>query len=176
MPRTRKLVLKNKPPVRWSNPTSLAWEERATFGPYLRTLRRRTGLSLRAATTKMGISYSYLAKLETGEKRTPPTLKVLDRIARFYTCELGEIMQQAGFDMRLAEGAMKNITQEEQFERLLTCPDLTPERWEPNELNLIPRLVQRQWIDFARKLAVKLTGTSGVVDAILTNPFDGQEG
>jgi len=137
----------------------LDWKRKDTFPGYLRALRRQAGVSLRAAASEMGISYSYLAKMETGEKDTPPSLKVLGHIADFYGRELAEVMREAGFDVQPAQPVPRAKAPvplrviEERFERLITHPDLTPVRWTAGELDLIPPLVKRQWIDFARKLA-----------------------
>ena len=136
----------------------LDWSQRETFPAYLVSLRKKTGCSLRAAASEMGISYSYLAKLENGDKETPPSLKVLGYIARFYNRELSEVMREAGFNVLPAEEAPKGRaplqlrTLEEHFERLITHPALKPGRWAPSEQDLIPPLVKRQWTDFARKL------------------------
>lgn len=38
------------------------------FGEKLRVLRSRRGLSLRQLSSELGVSYSYIAKMERGEK------------------------------------------------------------------------------------------------------------
>jgi len=170
------LVLKNaQPGLRPVDFAAVTWEARATFGPWLRGLRKTARLSLRAASRDLGVSFSYLAKLETGEKATPPSLKVLGRMAHVYGRDLREIMHEAGF--RFETSAHADALEESldaRFLRLVNHPALRPMRMDPVVVELIPPLVKRQWIEFARKLALHVVGTTDAVDAILARPAGGQ--
>jgi transcriptional regulator with XRE-family HTH domain len=167
------LLLKNAPPEA-SAPAGLAevtWEARASFGPYLRGLREARRLSLRAASDETGISFSYLAKLETGERLSAPSLKVLQRIARFYGRDLREIMHEAGFRFELPSEIEAQIESlDAQFLRLVTHPALRPMRMDAVVMEMIPPLAKRQWIEFARRLEAHLIGDSETVDAIVARP------
>lgn len=166
------LLLKNAPPS--AEPVGVAalmWEARASFGPYLRGLRDAARLSLRAASEEMGVSFSYLAKLETGEKATPPSLKVLQRMARLYGRDLRELMHEAGFSFETSpelDALEENL--DARFLRLVTHPELRPMRMDAVVMELIPPLVKRQWIEFAKKLEKHLLGSSDEVDAIVARP------
>jgi len=166
------LLLKNAPPdAKPAGLAALTWEQRASFGPYLRGLRDAARLSLRAASEEMGVSFSYLAKLETGEKATPPSLKVLQRIARTYGRDLRELMHEAGFMFETPpEVDAKVESLDAQFLRLVTHPALRPMRMDAVVMEMIPPLVKRQWIEFARKLETHLMGDSEDVDAIVARP------
>ena len=166
------LVLKNaRPGQRPVDFAAVTWESRATFGPYLRGLRETARLSLRAASQDLGVSFSYLAKLETGEKATPPSLKVLGRMAHVYGRDLRELMHEAGFRFETSpETDALEDNLDARFLRLVSHPPLRPMRMDPVVVELIPPLVKRQWIEFARKLATDLVGTSEAVDAILARP------
>ena len=166
------LVLKNaRPGQRPVDFAAVTWESRATFGPYLRGLRETARLSLRAASQDLGVSFSYLAKLETGEKATPPSLKVLGRMAHVYGRDLRELMHEAGFRFETPpEIDALEESLDARFLRLVSHPALRPMRMDPVVVELIPPLVKRQWIEFARKLATDLVGTSEAVDAILARP------
>ena len=169
------LILKNAPPG--AQPVGFAavtWDARPSFGPYLRGLRDAARLSLRAASEEMAVSFSYLAKLETGERPTPPTLKVLERIAKAYGRDLREIMHEAGFRFETPSeiDAMEESI-DARFLRLVTHPALRPMRMDAIVLELIPPLVKRQWIEFARKLETHLMGSPEEVEAILTRKPDG---
>ena len=169
------IILKNAPPgAQPAGVAALTWEARASFGPYLRGLREAARLSLRAASESMGVSFSYLAKLETGEKPTPPTLKVLQRIANVYGRDLRELMHEAGFRFETpAEMDAMVEGLDARFLRLVTHPDLRPMRMDAVVLELIPPLVKRQWIEFARKLEMYLLdGSSEEVDDILSRKPD----
>lgn len=167
------LQIKNLPPDA-GPPAGVAqvlWEERASFGPYLRGLRDAARLSLRAASDGMGVSFSYLAKMETGEKATPPSMNVLQRLARFYGRDLREVMHEAGFVFELPPEVEARIESlDAQFLRLVTHPELRPMRMDAVVMELIPPLVKRQWIEFARKLENRLVGSSEEVDAIVARP------
>ncbi|MES2638085.1 MAG: helix-turn-helix domain-containing protein [Myxococcota bacterium] len=167
------LQLKNAPP----SPTgpvgvaALMWEARASFGPYLRGLRDAARLSLRAAAEEMGVSFSYLAKLETGEKPTPPSLKVLQRMANLYGRDLRELMHEAGFRFETSpEVEALEESLDARFLRLVTHPELRPMRMDAVIIEMIPPLVKRQWIEFAKKLEKHLLGSSDEVDAIVARP------
>lgn len=169
------IILKNAPPgAQPAGVAALTWEARASFGPYLRGLRDAARLSLRAASESMGVSFSYLAKLETGEKPTPPTLKVLQRIATVYGRDLRELMHEAGFRFETpAEMEAMVESLDARFLRLVTHPDLRPMRMDAVVLELIPPLVKRQWIEFARKLEMYLLdGPPEEVDDILSRKPD----
>lgn len=165
------ITLKNPPPG--SKPVGVSnfmWEACTSFGPYLRGLRAAARFSLRAASEEMGVSFSYLAKLETGEKSSPPTLKVLKRIAEVYGRDLREVMHEAGFvfetpeDLDAMEGSL-----DARFIRLVTFPALRPMRMDAQVIEMIPPLVKRQWIEFARKMAEYLIDSPAEVDAILSS-------
>ena len=166
------LLLKNAPPnAKTAGVAALTWERRTSFGPYLRGLRDAARLSLRAASEEMAVSFSYLAKLETGEKATPPSLKVLQRIANFYGRDLRELMHEAGFQFETPpEVDAKVESVDAQFLRLVTHPALRPMRMDAVVMEMIPPLVKRQWIEFARKLEKHLMGDSEDVDAIVARP------
>lgn len=176
------LLLRNVPPSA-EGPVGFAevtWEARASFGPYLRGLRDAARLSLRAASDKAGVSFSYLAKMETGEKTRPPSITVLQRLARFYGRDLREVMHEAGFRFEMPPEVEARIESlDAQFLRLVTHPELRPMRMDAVVVEMIPPLVKRQWIEFARKLEKHLLGSSEDVDAIVARPAQegaGEEG
>ena len=163
------LVLKNAPPgLRPAGFAAVTWEARTTFGPYLRGLRDAARLSLRAASARIGVSFSYLAKMETGERPSPPTIKVLDRMALVYGRDLREIMHEAGFRFETPDELLALAESvDARFLRLVTHPDLRPMRMDAVVIEMIPPLVKRQWIEFARKLETRLVGDAATVDEIL---------
>ncbi len=146
------LLLRNIPPSPGAaGVAAITWEARASFGPYLRALREAARLSLRSASEQMGVSFSYLAKIETGERSSPPTLKVLQRMAKLYGRDLRELMHEAGFRFETpADQVDENI--DRQFERLVTYPPLRPMLMDAGVIDMIPRKLKRQWVEFARKL------------------------
>ena len=55
------------------------------------------------------------------------------------------------------------------FLRLVTFPALRPMRMDAQVIEMIPPLVKRQWIEFARKMAEYLIDSPREVDAILSS-------
>jgi transcriptional regulator with XRE-family HTH domain/Zn-dependent peptidase ImmA (M78 family) len=65
-----------------------------TFGDFIREKRNESDMGLREAARNLGISASYLSRLEAGELR-PPSGTVLLRIAQLYNCDMKEILTKA---------------------------------------------------------------------------------
>lgn len=147
------------------------WTHRPTFGPYLRGLRDQAGLSLRAASADLGLSYSYLSKLETGSKSAPPSLKLLQRLADVYCRDLRELMHEAGFTLNTppeVDARMEGV--DERFRRLVLNDAVRPMRMDERVIELIPELVKRQWIDFAYRLEAALREGETVTRLMSSGP------
>ena len=68
----------------------------AELGRYLRSLRQRQALTLRAVEKETAVSNAYLSQLEGGKIRNPsPT--VLHRLSRFYGSSYATLMKSAGY-------------------------------------------------------------------------------
>jgi len=65
------------------------------FGPKLRELRIRAGMSQRVLAEEVGIDATYLSKLENG-KMPPPSKKVIPQMAKALNVGKGELMALAG--------------------------------------------------------------------------------
>jgi transcriptional regulator with XRE-family HTH domain len=52
------------------------------FGGLLRELRSQTGLGIKRVAPELGITYTYLSKLETNQVR--PSAELVDRMATYY--------------------------------------------------------------------------------------------
>jgi transcriptional regulator with XRE-family HTH domain len=74
---------------------SLNGEERRRFGSMLRQTRERARISLRAAARKVGISATYLSKMERGEFG-PPGTAVLERLAVLLCVDAWWLCRRAG--------------------------------------------------------------------------------
>jgi len=66
-----------------------------TFGDFIRGERDRSSLGLREASRALGISPSYLSRLEAGEFR-PPSGPVLQRMAQVYGADVRKLLDIAG--------------------------------------------------------------------------------
>jgi transcriptional regulator with XRE-family HTH domain len=64
------------------------------FGEILRELRNRTGIGIKRLAPELGISYTYLSKLENLEIR--PSEELVDRIARYFKYDRDRLLLSAG--------------------------------------------------------------------------------
>lgn len=67
---------------------------RRGFGHYLRTLRENKGLGLKRVAPELGISYTFLSKLENG--KVQPSDEVLERLANYYSIDDEQLTAQTG--------------------------------------------------------------------------------
>ena len=67
-----------------------------TLGKRIRRKREEKELGLREMARQLGISPTYLSRVETDEEKTPPTEKTLDGIARLLGDDADELMYLAG--------------------------------------------------------------------------------
>lgn len=72
------------------------------LGKFLQNYRKEHNLSLRDFAEKLGISHSYLNRLENGYdirsgKPVTPTVETLQQIARSLNMDLGEILEISGY-------------------------------------------------------------------------------
>lgn len=65
------------------------------FGPRLRELRKQAGLSQRELAEKIGVSFTYLSKIESGVM-PPPSEKVLGKLAEALNIDEDELLTLAG--------------------------------------------------------------------------------
>lgn len=66
------------------------------LGPFLRSARERTNLSLRAVEDATGVSNPYLSQLESGKVRQPSPV-VLHKLAKLYEVSYSDAMRLAGY-------------------------------------------------------------------------------
>jgi transcriptional regulator with XRE-family HTH domain len=78
----------------------------STFGEYLKGLRKPTGLTIKDAAERIGISGGYLGKLESGGQGNP-TLSVSFRLASVYGVDLNELGERQRIFLR--SGQVENI-------------------------------------------------------------------
>lgn len=146
------------------------WERRASFGQSLRGWREALGLSLRRAAADLSVSYSYLSRLETGD-RTPPSLAVLQRIADLYGLDLSDVMKEAGYHaggLALDPGA---TALRDRFARLVLHPDLRPAGMDELVIDCVGPLVMMGWIEFALRLEAAVRASAGLsVQGLLAEP------
>lgn len=63
---------------------------------YLRTIRKRRGLSLKKVERAAGVSNAYLSQLERG-RRNPPHPEILKRLAKVYEVAVTDLLSAAGY-------------------------------------------------------------------------------
>ncbi len=81
------------------------------FGGYLKGLRQEQKLSLRDVAAKSGVSISYLAQIEHGQKKSPSP-EILKRLAPIYSVPVRDLLKAAGY----LEEVQPVLTDEEEIE------------------------------------------------------------
>lgn len=66
-----------------------------TFGAYLRACRLKSQISQRDLAAQVGIDFTYLSKMETGQN-APPSAAVIQRLALALCVEKREMLNHAG--------------------------------------------------------------------------------
>lgn len=66
------------------------------FGERIRRMRAEHKLGLRETATKVGISPTYLSRIETMDEKTPPAEDVIRKLATLLCDDFDELMQLAG--------------------------------------------------------------------------------
>ena len=69
-------------------------EKDQSVGELLRDLRLRSGLGIKSAAPEVGISYSYLSKIENGVKR--PSLGLISELCKLYDADADVVIAKAG--------------------------------------------------------------------------------
>lgn len=64
------------------------------FGKRLRDLRNQRGLGLKRLGPQLGVSYTYLSKLEHGEIQ--PSADLVGRVADYFDCDRDQLLLAAG--------------------------------------------------------------------------------
>jgi transcriptional regulator with XRE-family HTH domain len=77
------------------------------FGRYLAQLRALRKLSLRKASTGIGISAMYLSEVESGKKK--PSEDVLEKMSAFYNVEYTELLAKAQFSGKNKQETRKAV-------------------------------------------------------------------
>ena len=106
--------------------TSTAAREKIPITSLLRRLRGSR--TLRHVESETGISNAYLSNLESGAKR--PGVKILTKLAAYYSVPLKDLLQAAGmpFDENAAALAASVSDIQRSYEFVMGDPNLTPYR------------------------------------------------
>lgn len=66
----------------------------ATFGKLLRRLRTGNGIGIKRLAPELGVSYTYLSKLENSGMS--PSEDLVGRVAQYFRCDQNELLLSAG--------------------------------------------------------------------------------
>ena len=64
------------------------------FGELLRQLREESGLGIKKLAPELGVSYTYISKLENGE--SVPSEEFVKRVARYFDYDSNRLLLSAG--------------------------------------------------------------------------------
>jgi transcriptional regulator with XRE-family HTH domain len=132
---------------------SFVWSPSTGFPAYLRRVREAASVSMRQAAPALGVSYAWLARLETGGYAKPPSLQRLHAMAELYRVDPREVLHEAGVRIELPENLDTRASLDERFKAVVLHPELRPALLDEQALAYIPDRVKRQWLEFAHKLA-----------------------
>ncbi len=132
---------------------SFVWSPNPGFPAYLRQVRSNAGVSLRDVAAALGMSYSWLARLETGGSARPPSVGRLSQMADLYGVDISEMLHEAGVRVELPADHDANASLDAKFAAVLLHPDLRPPLFTEDSIHYVPDRVKQQWLAFAEKLA-----------------------
>lgn len=137
-------------------PPAYVWKPQADFGPWLRELRERRGLSIRALAAETGLSFAKLQRLESGGRQRAPSSEMILGLAIYYGQPVEEVLERAGFRVDVPPDLKDALRCDESFMALVLHPKLRPIRMDDRFTDSFSRLQKAQWVDFARKLEAHL--------------------
>ncbi len=149
------------------------WEFRRSFGPFLREHRERAELSLRKVASSVGVSFTYLQKVETNGRYRAPPPELLVRLARLYDLPLSEVLAEAGVQVRTTSDVFMQERIDAAFALLVLDSRVRPAGMDTRWLASFSPQQKQQWLEFAVKLEVAVSGCSRFVDAI-TEPANAE--
>lgn len=137
---------------------AIVWSRRPTFGPFVRRIREEKAMSLRNASAELGVSFNYLAKLETGGRIKAPTPRLIQAIADLFGHDVNEVLREAGFQAKTPPGVRHQERVDQEFRRLLTHPELRPLRVDIAALDYYSPLQKLQVLELAARLERAMLG------------------
>jgi transcriptional regulator with XRE-family HTH domain len=111
-----------------------------TFGKWLRQRRKEKNLGLREAAVKVGVSATFLSRIENGNESAMPSEKVIRELAKVLDYDFDTIMQLAG---RVPEDIAQLIKSDPGMPRFLRSAHA--EKFSSNELiELLSSRIERK--------------------------------
>ena len=92
----REIAVEGAPSQRASDCEAVVTRSETTLGKALRAARMGRGFGLRELARRVGISATYLSRIETGEERRPPSEEALTALARDLAADPDELLALAG--------------------------------------------------------------------------------
>jgi len=150
-------------------PDAVIWNSDAHFGEYMRKIRKDAGLSLRQAAKVFGTSFSYIQRLEKGKgpRHRPPTMRLMEKVARTYGRDLQEVVSAAGFRKQVPPDADLATDIHVLFDALIDEPGLRPIGLEHPAPAYYSTLQKQQMVDLALRVEEHLAGGGRSIHGIL---------
>ena len=145
----------------------VVWKADSAFGAYLREIRETAGLTLREAAEQFGTSFTYLHRLETGKRTTPPTTNLIEKVARAYGRDLQEVIRAAGFVRSVAPDVNLAVDIRVLFDAVISQPGLRPIGLEHRDIGYYSPMQKQQVVDLLLKYEEHRQGGGRSVHEIL---------
>ena len=91
------------------------------FGTYIRTLRKRRGLTLKQVEQAAKVSNAYVSQFERG-LRNPPHPDILNRLAKVYEVPVRELLIEAGFLKEESDAQRRREQVESAYNHVINDP------------------------------------------------------
>lgn len=91
------------------------------FGTYMRTLRKRRGLTLKQVEHAAKVSNAYVSQFERG-LRNPPHPDILNRLAKVYEVPVRELLVEAGFLKEESDAQRRREQVESAYNHVINDP------------------------------------------------------
>lgn len=150
---------------------AVIWARRPSFGPYVRRIREEKGISLRNAAAELGVSFNYLAKLETGGRIKAPTPRLMQAIADYFGRDVNEVLREAGFQTKTPPAVRHQERVDQEFRRLMTHPEIRPLRIDAAGLDYYSPLQKLQVLELAARLERAMLGDGRSLSDLLGPSF-----
>jgi transcriptional regulator with XRE-family HTH domain len=152
-----------EPDTYWK-PYDTSEPEAPPFGEHLRALREAKGLGLREAAEKLGVSATYVSRIETGKEPTP-TEERIRGMAELYGVDFDALMLAAG---RVSQADIEAVMLAKREKR---WPLTQSKPWTLGEPEAPRRTVRERWYDHAARQDVPVTMGRDV--SVLLDVLDG---
>lgn len=129
------------------------WDEGSDFSGYLRMLRGDRGWTTRRVAEKLNVSQAYVSKIENIERKRPPNMDLVRKIADIYGIDLADVMHAAGYRFDVPPSVELKINTRKVFNRIMNDDRFKPSGFPIDDSRYLSPFVQSMLVDVAISVA-----------------------